>query len=85
MKRDATGSSFCSPGRINHNSAGLYASKLRQSLPKEEMVKHTENADPRGFPDRIFRKSSQKMAGLPDSGVHLMVRWSISGKESVRL
>ncbi len=66
-------SSFGSPGRINHDSTRFYASKLYEGLPKEEKVKYEENLIPPEFLDKIFCRSSEKMAELPDNSVHLMV------------
>jgi len=66
-------SSFGSPGRINHDSTRFYASKLYESLPKEERIKCIENPIPPEFIDKVFCKSSERMEELPDSSVHLMV------------
>ena len=66
-------SAFGSPGRINHNAASFYASKLYEGLPKEQKVTYTENPIPPRFLDKIFCKSSEKMEELPDNSVHLMV------------
>jgi len=72
-KRGTRTSSFGSPGRINHDSTRFYASKLYESLPKEERGKYMENPVSPEFLDKIFCKSSEKMVELPDSSVHLMV------------
>jgi len=66
-------SSFGSPGRINHDSASFYASKLYKSLPKERRVKYMENPIPHECLNRIFCKSSESMEELPDNSIHLMV------------
>jgi len=66
-------SSFGSPGRVNHDSSAFYASRLYESLPKEEKVKYTESQIAEENIDRIFCKSSVYMAELPDNSVHLMV------------
>ncbi|HDH58310.1 MAG TPA: site-specific DNA-methyltransferase, partial [Bacteroidetes bacterium] len=65
--------SFGSPGRVNHDSSAFYASRLYESLPKEEKVKYTESQIAEENIDRIFCKSSVYMAELPDNSVHLMV------------
>jgi len=66
-------SSFGSPGRISHDSTQFYASRLYESLPREEKVKHIENSINPQFLDKIFCKSSENMEELPDNSVHLMV------------
>ena len=66
-------SSFGSPGRINHDSAQFYASKLYESLPKEGKVKYVEKPVPAEFLNKIFCESSEKMEELPDNSLHLMV------------
>ena len=72
-KRGTKTSSFGSPGRINHDSTLFYASKLYESLPKEEKGEYVENPVPPEFLDRILCKSSEKMEELLDNSVHLMV------------
>lgn len=66
-------SSFGSPGRINHDSSAFYTSRLYDGLPKEETVKYVENSIPSEFLDKIFCKTSEAMAELPDNSVHLMI------------
>jgi site-specific DNA-methyltransferase (adenine-specific) len=73
MKRGTKTSSFGSPGRINHDSTRFYASRLYESLPKEEKGTYVENPIPPEFLDKVFCKSSEKMEELPDNSVHLMV------------
>ncbi len=65
-------SSFGSPGRINHDSALFYSSKLYEGLPKEQEVEYVENPIPSQYLDKFFCKSSEKMEELPDNSVHLM-------------
>jgi site-specific DNA-methyltransferase (adenine-specific) len=75
-KRAITGTktaSFGSPGRINHDSSAFYASRLYESLPKEEKVKYIENPIPADYLDKIICSSSEAMTELPDNSVHLMV------------
>ena len=72
-KRGTKTSSFGSPGRINHDSTRFYASRLYESLPKEEQGRYIENPVPPEFVDRILCKSSEKMEELPNNSVHLMV------------
>ena len=72
-KRGTKTSSFGSPGRINHDSTAFYASRLYQSLPKEEKVKYQEISIPNKYLNRIFCKSSERMEELPAHSIHLMV------------
>lgn len=72
-KRGTQTSSFGSPGRITHNSAAFYTSRLYEGLPAEQNTKYMENSVPSQFLDRILCKSSEKMEELPDNSVHLMV------------
>ncbi len=72
-KKGTRTSAFGSPGRINHDSARFYSSRLYEGLPKEETTKYVENPVPSKFLDGIFCKSSEQMGELPDNSVHLMV------------
>jgi len=72
-KKGTKTSSFGSPGRINHNSTPFYSSRLYEELPKEERCPYEENPLPPELLNKIFLKSSEKMAELPDNSVHLMV------------
>ncbi len=73
-KRNGTHtSSFGSPGRINHDSTAFYASKLYEGLPSEKKCEYVETPIPPEFLDKVFCKTSENMAQLPDSSVHLMV------------
>lgn len=74
QKKDGTKTStFGSPGRINHDSTPFYTSRLYEGLPKEDIVKYTENSIPSHHLDKIFCKTSEKMDELLDNSVHLMV------------
>jgi len=66
-------SSFGSPGRMNHDSTRFYASRLYESLPREQRCQYVENPVPPQFLDRILCRSSEVMEELPDNSVHLMV------------
>ncbi len=66
-------SSFGSPGRINHDSASFYSSRLYEGLPKDKAVKYVENPIPSEFLNKIFCKSSENMEELSDNSVHLMI------------
>jgi site-specific DNA-methyltransferase (adenine-specific) len=71
-KNGTQASSFGSPGRINHDSALFYSSKLYEGLPKEQEVEYVENPIPSQYLDKILCKSSEKTEELPDNSVHLM-------------
>lgn len=66
-------SAFGSPGRVNHDSSRFYASRLYEGLPKEQKINYVENPMPVHCLDKVFCKSSENMAELPDNSVHLMV------------
>ncbi len=73
-KNGSSTSSFGSPSRANHDSSKFYSGRLYENLPKQkENVDFTENPLPINSIDKIFCKSSEKMAELPDNSVHLMV------------
>lgn len=73
-KNGSQTSSFGSPSRQNHDSSKFYSSRLYEGLPKEKLdVDFKENPIPASSLDKIFCKSSEKMAELPDNSVHLMV------------
>ena len=66
-------SSFGTPGRINHDASSFYKSRLYEGLNQEKNVKYIENPIDPGNINKIFCKSSEVMAELPDNSVHLMV------------
>ncbi len=72
-KRGTTTSAFGAPGRANHDASAFYGSRLYDALPKEKRLKYVENAIPAKYLDRIFCRSSETMAELPDCSIHLMV------------
>ncbi|HJW91625.1 MAG TPA: site-specific DNA-methyltransferase [Anaerolineales bacterium] len=76
-KRNSTRTSaFGSPGRANHDAASFYGSRLYADLPPpagEGEQEYTENPIPAEYLNQVFCASSERMAGLPDSSVHLMV------------
>ena len=66
-------SAFGTPGRINHDSSKFYNSRLYEGLNNEKKVEYIENPiDPQNI-NKIFCKSSEVMAELPDNSVHLMI------------
>jgi site-specific DNA-methyltransferase (adenine-specific) len=66
-------SAFGSPGRITHDSAKFYSSRLYEGLPKEHISEYIENHIPRESLNKIFCKSSEQLEELPDNSIHLMV------------
>lgn len=72
-RRGTRTSSFGSPGRISHDSTPFYAGRLYAGLPQERRVVYRENPLPPEVSDRVFCKSSETMAELPDASVHLVV------------
>lgn len=73
LRKGTRTSAFGSPGRIAHDSASFYASKLYEGLPKEEDSEYIENPVPDQFLNQILCKSSERMTELPDNSIHLMV------------
>lgn len=72
-KKKTRTSAFGAPGRISHDSSAFYASKLYAQVPQEQAIPYEENPVPDEYLNRIFCKSSEDMAELPDNSVHLMV------------
>jgi site-specific DNA-methyltransferase (adenine-specific) len=72
-KKKTRTSAFGTPGRISHDSSPFYASKLYSQVPREQEISDLENPMPPEYLNRIFCKSSENMAELPDNSVHLMV------------
>jgi len=74
MPRKSTStSSFGSPGRAGHDSSAFYAMRLYEEQPSARSLPYLENQI---SPDRlntIKLGTSENMADLPDSSVHLMV------------
>lgn len=66
-------SSFGTPGRINHDSAKFYNSRLYEGMKIDTNVEYKENPIDRSVIDKIYCKSSEEMSELPDCSVHLMV------------
>lgn len=72
-KQGTTTSAFGSPGRRSHNADPYYNSRLAQDQPREQPAEFVENPILVENLDRIFRKSAESMAELPESSIHLMV------------
>lgn len=66
-------SSFGAPGRIGHDSAKFYKSRLYDGQRIKRPAQYIENTIAPSFLDRIFCKSSEHMDEIPDYSVHLMV------------
>jgi site-specific DNA-methyltransferase (adenine-specific) len=66
-------SSFGTPGRVNHNSSRFYNSRLYEGIEQAQPVEYVENKIPDQYLNQIFCKSSEDMAELPGSSVHLMI------------
>ncbi len=72
-KKGTSTSSFGSPGRSSHNSSHFYGSRLYNGREVDKDITYIENPLPQEYRDRIFQKSSESMAELPDNSIHLMV------------
>ncbi len=72
-KKSTRTSSFGAPGRSSHDSSAFYGSRLYQGRPGEAGTPHVEQPVPEQALDRLYPRSSESMAELPDSSVHLMV------------
>ncbi len=74
VKRSGTEtSSFGTPGRINHDSTKFYNTRLYEGIIPAKKVKYIENPIDSKYLNKIFCKSSESMAELPDNSVHLMI------------
>ena len=73
-KKGSETSSFGVSFRANHDSSKFYSSKLYQSnRNSNKKIKYVENPIHEIHINKIFPKSSEKMAELPDCSIHLMV------------
>jgi DNA modification methylase len=72
-KKKTRTSAFGTPGRISHDASSFYASRLYAQMPQAQEAPYEENPIPEQNLNRIFGKSSEDMAELPDNSVHLMV------------
>jgi len=73
MKKGTETSSFGTKGRINHNSAKFYDSKLYSELSINKSVSKNENEIPAELLNTIILGSSEKMEEIPDNSLHLMI------------
>ena len=65
--------SFGSSGRRSHDSSEFYRRKLYAGEKPEKSSPYLESPIPPTIVDKIFRKSSENMADVPDSSIHLIV------------
>jgi DNA modification methylase len=72
-KKKTRTSAFGTPGRISHDASPFYAGKLYAQMPQVKEIDYAEKPVPEEHLNRIFCKSSEVMAELPDNSVHLMV------------
>jgi DNA modification methylase len=72
-KAGTSTSSFGTAGRINHDSAAFYESRLYDGIERGKKVQYYESEIPRDHINRILCKSSEKMDELPDHSIHLMI------------
>jgi DNA modification methylase len=72
-KKATRTSAFGTSGRVSHDSSPFYASALYSQVPREREMAYRENPIPPEYLNRIFNRSSEDMAELPDCSVHLMV------------
>jgi modification methylase len=72
-RRKTTTSKFGSPGRLSHDAAPFYNSRLYNNQPHEQILDYIENPIPTDCLDHIFQCSAESMTQLPDNSVHLMV------------
>ncbi len=73
MVKKSKTSSFGSPGRMAHDASAFYSGRLYDDQPQSEETQFVENPISAENLDAVINHSSEKMAELPDSSVHLMV------------
>lgn len=73
ISRKTSTSSFGSPGRVSHDAAPFYNSRLYAGIDKEPDQPYLENPIPGNYQNSIICATSGKMDQLPDHCVHLMV------------
>lgn len=66
-------SAFGTPGRIGHDSTKFYSSRLYEGQKVKRPAQYIDNEIGPSILDRIFCKSSENMAEIPDYSIHLMV------------
>ncbi len=74
MKKGTETSTFGTNGRVNHNSAKFYDSRLYKDTDKHSLVKiEADNVFPQEIENTIIKGSSESMTDIPDNSVHLMI------------
>jgi modification methylase len=71
-KRTQT-SAFGSPGRSTHDSSRFYQSRLYNEDEGNHPINTIDREVPSAVLDRVFYKSSEQMAEIPDNSIQLMV------------
>jgi len=66
-------SAFGAPGRSSHDASAFYNTRMYEGQGREDTGDYEENEIPPAYINRIFCKSSEHMAELPDNSVHLMI------------
>ncbi|MDR2426533.1 MAG: site-specific DNA-methyltransferase [Endomicrobium sp.] len=66
-------SAFGTNGRINHDSAKFYNSKLYKELEKEVDISKKVNSFPHKYLNTIIQGSCINMKEIPDNSLHLMI------------
>lgn len=73
-RRKTQTSKFGSRGRESHDASYFYTSRMYQAYDQEDRdIPYTENSIPPDILNRILNNSSEKMQGLPEASIHLMV------------
>lgn len=73
-RRKTQTSKFGSRGRESHDASYFYTSRMYQAYDQEDWdIPYTENSIPPDILNRILNNSSEKMQGLPEASIHLMV------------
>ena len=72
-KQGTATSAFGAPGRSSHDASAFYNTRLYEGLGEADTSGYEENEIPPANRNRIFCKSSERMAELPDNSVHLMI------------
>lgn len=71
-KKGSKSSSFGTNQRINHDSSPFYNSKLYSNTPTKTIISPTQTI-PKQYINQILNQSSETMAEIPDSSIHLLI------------
>ena len=66
-------SSFGTNGRINHDSSKFYNTRMYEGLVLKKEKPAKANAFPKELENNILFASAEKMDGIPNNSVHLMI------------